>query len=297
MCIVGGDKLKQTKQQRNARQRARRAENIAKWEQLGIDKKIISQFDLRNKNPNTTKSALKSEIISASNEIKNLRRIEKARQTRERNKAIRYEELKKHGFSPDEIKPKWTTSDNLMYEAMGRTNPKKVYHADEYLAIAFTPRQGATGIFNTSEYKKYTFDEIVEMIHERIDECYDNIDGSDVMTLIFQIEHGDKEHTEEVLQGFEQRGYNLKIGKLTDRRYFRLVNRNDWTMREYAEMVLCCISQCHNSDIAMIVSQLDYFQQDSGLPFDEIFRPNRNTIELIKEKLQGHKPKKKKKKK
>ena len=34
---------------RNIRQKERRAENLLKWEQLNIDRSIITRYDLRNK--------------------------------------------------------------------------------------------------------------------------------------------------------------------------------------------------------------------------------------------------------
>jgi len=82
---------------------------------------------------------------------------------------------------------------------------------------------------------------------------------------------GTQEECEMQLDGFSQRGYNLSIKKLTDRRYHRLVNRNDWTMREFGEMVLCVLEQCHNKDVPMLVDQFRFFCDENDLPFDEIF--------------------------
>ena len=252
------------KESRNYKQRQRRASNLAKWEALGIDKKIISQFDLRNKNPEKLSNAVLKEI-------KNKSRAEKARQTREINRQHRYNQLIAFGYTPAEIKPIWLTSDNRMYEAMHKVNPLKVFHADNYIALAFTPAEGVTAIFNTSKYKNWSFEEILQAIVDRYAECMKEIDGTGQMSLFFKIESGDYNHCEEMLYDWGQRGYNLKIGKLTDRRYYRMVNRNDWNMREYAEMMLCIMEQSKNADVPHLVDAFEHYAFENHLPFNEIF--------------------------
>ena len=64
--------------------------------------------------------------------------------------------------------------------------------------------------------------------------------------------------------------YNFKLGKLTDRRYYRLVNRNDWTMREFAELTLCVLNQINNRDVPTLIYDLEDFLINSDLPFWEV---------------------------
>lgn len=247
---------------RNIRQKQRRAENLAKWDNLGIDKKIISQFDLRNKNPDNISIDLFKEIKKAS-------RTEKARQTREHNKAIRYNRLINHGYLPEEIKPSWINSDVYMYEALGKIRPNKVYTTNVHLAIAFTDVNGST-IFNTSEYRNYTFEELLQLIEERIQQALNFPDDSGLTALVFEVRNGSEEETEGFLSAYEERGYNFKLGKLTDRRYYRLVNRNDWTLREFAELTLCVLNQINNRDVPTLIYDLEDFLINSGLPFWEV---------------------------
>ena len=247
---------------RNIRQKQRRADNLAKWDTLGIDKKIISQFDLRNKNPDNISSDLLKTIKTAS-------RTEKARQTREHNKAIRYNRLIKHGYLPEEIKPSWINSDVYMYEALGKIRPNKVYTANVHLAIAFTDVDGSP-IFNTSKYRIDTFEEILQKIEKRVYEAAAKPGDSGLTALVFEIRNGSEDETEHFLNVYEERGYNFKLGKLTDRRYYRLVNRNDWTMREFAELTLCVLMQINNRDVPSLLDNLEEFVINSGLPFWEV---------------------------
>ena len=246
-------------------QRERRAKYVEGWRALGIHDKIITQYDLRNKNPERISDTVYKEIKKES-------RTYKARETKARNAQRRYNEFLSEGYKSKDIKKDWLTSDKKMYKAMGKTNPNEIFKANSHLALAFTNRHGATTIIDTSEYKNLSFAEIKARIQDRISEAYDDPDGSDSMTCIFQMFSGSEEECENMLDGFSQRGYNLSIKKLTDRRYYRLVNRNDWTMREYAEMMLCVLEQCHNQDVPHLVDEFRDFVDENDLPFEEIFQ-------------------------
>lgn len=239
-------------------QRQRRARYVQAWLDMGIDKSIISRLNLRSKDPDKQS---KKEIASI-----------KTKSTKFKNARIREQTLKNSGFKKSEIKKSWLQSDKALYRALGRTNPNEVFTASKHLALAFTNLHGASGILNTAQYKHLTFEEIKERIYDRVNNAENDPDGSDSMTCVFQMFHGDEDECEEQLEGFSKRGYNLSIKKLTDRRYYRLVNRNDWTMREYAEMVLCVIEQAHNKDVPMLIDQFRYYIEEADLPFTEIFQ-------------------------
>ena len=253
-----------TTKTRLEQQRIRREKYVQGWQQLGIDSTIISRYDLRNKNPEKVSKSVIAEVKSESRKVKTAR-----------TKKIRSKErenfLKSEGFKKSQIPKSWLTSDKLMYKGLGRTNPNEIFHADQFLALAFTNLHGASVILNTSEYADLSFKEIKERIQERIVQSEEDPDGSDSMSCVFQMFQGTEEECEEQLDGFSKRGYNLNIKKLTDRKYHRLVNRNDWTMREYAEMVLCVLEQCHNKDVPMLIDQFRFFIDENNLPFDEIF--------------------------
>lgn len=214
---------------RNEQQNARRARNVAEWEKLGIDKKIISQLGLRNKNPHSVHNA---EL----REIKNKSKAYRAKVTRERNYRIQ----------------------------------NTVYHAKEHLALAFTALNGESP-FSTAEFKKLTYNQLIRKIKARRQDAMDNPSGSGQLRCAFQIMHGDRDECEEMLDNFASRGYNLSIGKLTRDEYIPLVNRNDWTKREFAELTLAIISQCPNADVKHHIDELQFFCEDNGFPFSDIF--------------------------
>ena len=245
-------------------QKQRRAKNVQAWLDLGIDRSIISRYDLRNKNPDKVRPSVFTEIKKESKSAK-------IKATKKRKAQERQNYLTGQGFKKSEIKKSWLHSDKALYKALGRTNPNEVFTANKHLALAFTNLHGASGILNTSAYKSLSFEEVKERIQDRISEAEQDPDGSDSLTCVFQMFHGSEDECEQQLEGFSKRGYNLSIKKLTDRRYYRLVNRNDWTMREYAEMMLCVLEQCHNKDVPMLVDQFRYYIDEAGLPFNEIF--------------------------
>ena len=246
-------------------QKQRRAKYVQGWQQLGIDSSIISRLDLRNKNPDRISKADLSKIKSESRKVKTAR-------TKQQRAKERESFLISEGYKKSDIKKSWLTSDKLLYKGIGRTNPNEIFHATNYLALAFTGVNGSTAIINTGQYREYTFSEIKQMIKERIAEAEEDPDTSgDQFRCVFEMFQGTEEECEVQLDGFSKRGYNLSIKKLTDRKYYRLVNRNDWTMREYAEMVLCVLEQCHNKDVPMLVDQFRFFIDENELPFDEIF--------------------------
>ena len=210
---------------RNEQQRERRARYVAGWEQIGIDKKIISRLGLRNKNPDN---------ISAKElrEIKNKQKAYRANETRNLN--------------------------------------SKVYKANTHLALAFTPLNGAD-VWSTEQLKKYSYSTLLKKIKSRRKEAAENPDGSNGLRGAFEIMSGNKEDCTEMLQDFSERGYNLKIGKLTREQYMPLVNRNDWTRREFAEMVLCVTAQCPNADVEKHMQAFENFVEENNLPFTDIF--------------------------
>lgn len=254
---------------KNEQQNIRRARNVEGWRSLGIAEKIITQYDLRNKNPNPKKPT--AEQLQFKQTVKTASRVYKTKVTKEKNAKRRYWEYKKHGYSDEEIKKSWLASDKKMREILNVTDVNRVYNAKSYLGIAFTNLHGATAIFDTSKYKRWSFEKIKKAIHKRVAQSNANPDGSDHMSCIFQLFAGSEDYCDYMLDEFSQRGYKLSIKKLTDRRYYRLVNRNDWTMREYAEMMLCVLQQCHNKDVPHLIDEFRDFVEENDLPFNEIF--------------------------
>lgn len=267
---------------RNIRQNERRKSNLDKWVSLGIDTDIISRFDLRNKNPDN----VSLEFFEL---IKRKSKSEKARKTKERNQQERYNKLIKHGYTPAEINPLWIRNDTILYEILGKTPPNKVYISNIHLALCFdNVRDGI--FFNTSRFKEWTFEKIKEEIEiiikggfsdvldEDVDGVLNNPDDSGQMAIFIQVHSGDEEENEEFLNAYGERGYNLKVQKLTDRRFYRLLNRNDWTMREFAELVLCVISQIKNTDVRGFLVDMEVFIQDGNLPFWEVLQDSNGIL-------------------
>lgn len=244
-------------------QRERRARYTQGWRDLGIDDRIISRLDLRNKNPERVADELMRDIKTQS-------RTQKAKTTRERKARERESILVAEGYKKSEIKKKWLASDKHLYAELGRTNPNTVYKATSHLALCFTPVNGADFI-GTSDLKKYTFAELKSMIRKRVESAKRKPKGSSDMSCVFQMFHGSESECESALNDFNKRGYNLSVKKLTDARYYRMVNRNDWTMREFAELTYAVIRQSHNRDVEMHINQLRDFAEENGLPFNEIF--------------------------
>lgn len=253
-------------------QKQRRAKNVQAWLDMGIDRSIISRYDLRNKNPDKVRPAVFTEIKKESKSAK-------IKATKKRKAQERHNFLTSQGFKKSEIKKSWLQSDKRMYEALGLTDPLQKYTPELYLGVCFTTRKGVVYFNGTEEYKNDTFEEILDQIYDRVEEAVSNPDGSDKLRLIFKIVYGDKFTVDYMLSAYEKRGYNLKIGKLIDRRYYRLFNRNDWTMREYAEMLLCIIDQCHNEVVPDIIKDLRKYVEKAGLPFLQIFNKYQHLID------------------
>ena len=254
----------QRREHRNELQRQRRARNLDGWKNLNIDNTIISQMGLRNKNPYSMSDDMIAQIKKAS---ANVRR----RRTIKANQEIRRQRLLDYGYTPEQIEYSWINSDKKMYEMLNKTNPHFLYHANQHLAIAFTNLQGFEAFYGTSEYRDKSFDEILQAIQKRVDEAKNDPEGSGYLRCVFQIFSGTETECQENLDDWNRRGYNLPKRKLTDRRYYPLLNRNDWTMREFAELTLCIVNQSHNGYVPETLQQLKKFVDDSGLPFGEIF--------------------------
>ena len=255
--------LKVARNIKNRQQNERRARYKQGWQDLGIDSKIISRLKLRDKNPDNVSDEFRKEVKKASG-------IEKRKQTIKRKAQERESFLLNEGYKKSEIKKKWLTSDKLMYAGIGRQNPNTVYNASSYLALAFTPVNGADYV-GTSDLKHYTFSELKEMIRKRVGQAERKPKGSGDMSCVFKMFQGSESNCESALDDFAQRGYNLNIKKFTDARYYRMVNRNDWSMREFAELTYSVIRQAHNRDVPMYINQLRDFVEDNDLPFLEIF--------------------------
>lgn len=251
------------KKRKVEQQRLRRERYINGWRSLGIDDTIISSMGLRNKDPN---KVTHSSLI----EIKKASRNAKAKRTRTINRKRREQILKNSGYNPRKVPKSVLSSDKRLYKFMNQVDPLEVYKAKYYLAICASLVRGDI-ILNTYQYKNHTFDEIIDGIKERLSDWENDPDNSGTIRVVFQIFHGSKSECEDFLSEWSKRGYNLKIGKFTDARYFRLVNRNDWSMRELGELMLCMFDQVHNKDIPEIYRRLKFFVDESELPFNELF--------------------------
>lgn len=210
---------------RNEQQKQRRARYESGWEKLGIDKKIIAQLRLRDKNPENVKSA---EL----REIKNKQKAYRAKVSRIINNTV--------------------------------------HHAHTHLALAFTPLHGAM-VWTTAELKKFSMEQLKRKIRTRRKQAKNKKTGSAGMTGAFQIMSGSKEDCNVMLNAFEQRGYNFQVGKLVRDEYISLVNRNDWTKREFTELVLCVIAQSPNADVEHHIQAFENYIHENNLPFNDIF--------------------------
>lgn len=251
------------KKRKVEQQRQRRERYIKGWRSLGIDDSIISSMGLRNKDPNKV-------TLSTLTEIKKASRSAKTRRTKAINMKRREQILKNAGYKTKNVPKSVLLSDKRLFKFLNKVDPLEVFNAKYYLAICASLVRGDI-ILNTYQYKNHTFDEIIDGIKERLNDWENDPDNSGTIRVVFQIFHGTRSECEDFLNEWNQRGYNLKIGKFTDARYFRLVNRNDWSMRELGELMLCMFDQVHNKDIPEIYKRLKFFVDESELPFNELF--------------------------
>ena len=251
------------KKRKVEQQRLRREKYIQGWRSLGIDDAIISSKGLRNKNPAKVSN---TDLI----EIKKASRTAKAKRTKAINMKRREQILKDAGYKVKDVPKSILLSDKRLFSFMGKVDPLEVFNAKYYLAVCASLVRGDI-ILNTFQYKNHTFEEIIAGINERLSDWENDPDDSGTIRVVFQIFHGSKSECEEHLALWSERGYNLKIGKFTDARYFRLVNRNDWSMRELGELMLCMFDQVHNKDIPEIYRRLKFFVDEAELPFKELF--------------------------
>lgn len=257
----GGGNLPKT-ERRNLTQKERRARNVKGWQNLNIDNTIISQFDLRNKNPHKASA----DFIK---ELRKLSGVARSKRTKKINAERRLKLLLQYGYKRKDIRPIWLTSDKYIRELID--NPNIVYHSKYSLAVAFATLHDSN-VYNTSYYEDDEYEDIKDAIKDRVKDAAASPDGSGLLAAAFKIFHGTEEQCETMLEIWGKHGYDLQNGKFDKNRYFKAVNRHDWTKREIAELTLCIIDQCNNNMVRPHIDSIRQFITESGLPFDDIFK-------------------------
>ena len=222
-----------------------------------------------------TKLELETELQYLIAEQKRLHRNALQRERRRRYK----EEWEQFGIDSSIISKLGLHNKNIQKQSQDIINSildynaeNKVYKPTEHLALAFATADGNNeGLQNTARYKDMSYQELLQHIKNRRKEAQDNPDGSGKLNGFFMIKSGDKSECQMHLDDFSERGYNLPAGKLVKDEYIPLMNRNDWTKREFAELTACVIDQCLNSRVDDHLKELQYFAENAGLPFDDIF--------------------------
>lgn len=197
---------------------------------------------------------------------------EKRKRTLEIKRKNNLKKLKSYGFKEDEIKKGWLTrNDNFIGDLIDKHLETTVFTAKQYLCVVYAEVNGHTIQYGTNSYNYYSLQRIIDLIHEKIEESEIDIDGSDDMCGIFQIYSGSKKACQQFAYSMSQRGYNVKIGKFTRNPYECLCIRNDWTLREFSEMILLVLSNCLNADRKNLLYDFLLYVEKNKLPFKDIF--------------------------
>lgn len=198
---------------------------------LGIDKSIISKNQLYRR----TDKFLQDK--------KNITKWK--RETRELN---RYRQLIEAGYKKDEIKKSWLRSDRATLEHIPGEAEYIVYKNKWWLLVMFADVMG-DGNIDSNMYANFTMDELITSINERYEESYNNLDGSDKFGGVFKIMFSDDIKGLRLLaRSYDKRGYNLPIGKFDRETYSTVTIKNDFTLREFAEMTLIILENTGNAE-------------------------------------------------
>ena len=121
--------------------------------------------------------------------------------------------------------------------------------------------------------------ELIERINDRIADAMGNPSGSSDLFCIYQVYVGTKEYCEEIADFYYERGYNIsglskakkhiKYVKLVQERYNKLTISNEFSQRDFHEMVYNVTTQMKNEDVAPFINQCDDFCIMNGFPFME----------------------------
>ena len=198
---------------------------------LGIDKSVISKHQLYRR---TDKF-----LQDKKNQTK------WKRETRELN---RYRQLIEAGYKKEDIKKSWLRSDRSTLEHIPGEAEYLVYKNKWYLLVMFADVMGDNNI-ETDMYKNMTTDELITAINECYDFSRNNIDGSSNFRGVFKIMFSENKTDLRILaRSYEKRGYNLPIGKFDRNTYDTITIKNDFTLREFAEMTLIILENTGNAE-------------------------------------------------
>lgn len=216
-------------------------ENRAFLLSQGIDRQIISQKQLYRRS---------DKFLQDKENLKKWRK--------ESRELGRYRKFIDAGFRPDEIKKAWLRYDKITNRVIMERLQYEVVYFDKYLVLQYADVLGDSTI-DPEQFKDDSYEEIKESIRNRILQALSKPDDSGSFHGAFRMISGrDKFALRQAARDYERRGYNIRVGKFTKNAYTTVTIKNDFTPREFAEMVLIVLNNSSNQDA---IAHYEYFQK------------------------------------
>ena len=216
-------------------------ENRAFLLSQGIDRQIISQQQLYRRS---------DKFLHDKENIKKWRK--------ESRELVRYRKFIDAGFKPEEIKKSWLRYDKITNRVIMERLQYEVVYFDKYLVLQYADILGDSTI-DPEQFKDYTFEEIKNFIRNSIMNALRTPDDSGSFHGAFRMISGrDKFALRQAARDYERRGYNIRVGKFSKNAYTTVTIKNDFTPREFAEMVLIVLNNSSNKDA---IYHYKYFQR------------------------------------
>lgn len=197
----------------------------------GIDNRILTQKQLYRR----TEKFLQDR--------QNLKKWRK--ETRELH---RFDRLLEAGYKKEEIRKSWLRYDKITNFYIEEKIQYTICYSSYYICVMYADVLGDSEI-DPDQFKRYSFRELKEEIKERYEEALNNPDDSGTFHGAFRIMRSrDKGLLRLTASAWEKRGYNVRIGKFNKSTYDTVTLKNDFTPREYAEMLLLIMNHSSNAD-------------------------------------------------
>lgn len=225
-------------------------------ESKGIPKSIISQKQLYRRSDSF------------------LQDKENLKQWRKEGRELdRFRKLKKAGYKESEIKKSWLRYDKITNQKIREFTEYKVYESPYFLCLQYADIMKDSDI-DPDMYKNYSLEELIEMIHERLEDAQLHPDDSSTFHGAFRMATGKSESDmRHIAKQYEQHGYNVRVGKFSKKSYSTLTVRRDWSPREMAESLLIIMEHSKNIDaIHAYESFKDYAMTFDSDAIKDIFR-------------------------
>lgn len=216
-------------------------------------KKVDKQKQYKNNRQYLLSQGIDNRIISRNQLYRRTEKFLTDRQNinkwrKETRELHRFDRLIDAGFKKSEIKKSWLRYDKITDRIIFDRIQYTVHYNPFYIGVMYS--EIYSDEMTMEGIEEMSFSEIFKEYMRIIDKAFSEPDNSDGFHGVFKIVIGSsKKNVQHACKVWNMRGYNVSVGKFSKDRYETLIIKNDFSLREYLDLLYFVFAHEKNEDI------------------------------------------------